>query len=530
MNTIRQFLALTLVVLVVLGLTLPVLGQDDEIVLGSFEDNAFSLQGLIPAGWSEAAPGVYARGSGMGDLTSLIIQAAPGMTAADLTGVLLGQLGITALPEPVGEVATDHYTFTVYAIEVSLSGLELALDLALAEDESGVTLVLLQTLADDYPALHEAVFLPAVNALAPLAEDDSAEATPETAKPYTEEAVTFTNPTADDVTLAGTLTLPEGDGPFPAVILISGSGQQDRDESMAPVAAIKPFALLADHLGQNGIAVLRYDDRGFGQSTGDFFTANTADFATDASAAVDYLLTRDEIDPAAIGLLGHSEGGMVAPITVTDRRAAGQDDIAFIIALAGPGVSGKDTLIEQNVSILSTAGKTAEEIAEQVAFVTELADLAIAEEIDAALELLYARTVEQIEALPEEQRAAISDPEVYAQAQVDLARPMYENWFPFFFAFEPAELWPQIEIPVLALFGGLDLQVSAEQNAPALEAALQEGGNPDATVIVIPTANHLFQEAETGAIEEYATLEQTFHPDLLPTITDWLLARFGLEA
>jgi len=381
----------------------------------------------------------------------------------------------------------------------------------------------LQAGADEYDALHEAVFLPALEALGPAAP--AATATPDESLPYTAEDVTFDNTgdaSGETITLAGTLTLPKGDGPFPAVVLISGSGSQDRDESLAPLAAIKPFALIADALSSNGIAVLRYDDRGVGGSGGDPTNATSADLATDAEAALDYLLTRPEINPEAIGLLGHSEGGAIAPMIAVQRS-----DVAFIITLAGTAVDGGAVLIKQNERLLAASGATQEEIDQQVAFVQDLIDLTAAEDWDGLEARLVQGITEQIQALPEDQQAAIGDAEAYAAQYAAQQLPAFQGWYAFFFAYDPAVDWAQVTVPVLAFFGGLDTQVDADQNAPALEAALTEAGNEDFTITRFPTANHLFQDAVTGSTDEYGTLDQTFVPDLLPTIVDWINARFG---
>jgi uncharacterized protein len=327
--------------------------------------------------------------------------------------------------------------------------------------------------------------------------------------PYTEEEVTFPN---GEITLAGTLTLPTGEESHPAVILISGSGPSDRDESLAPLASIKPFQLLADAFAQNGIAVLRYDDRGVGESTGVFETATSADFATDAQAAFAYLQSREDIDSSKIGLLGHSEGGLIAPMV-----AAENPQVAFVIAMAGPGVVGKDLLMLQAERVFSAQGLPDATIGAKLAEEQRTLDMIIRQDWDALEAEMREVLPQQLAALPEAQRESLGDPETLIQD----AMTQYEHWFYFFLTHDPAEDWSQVHVPVLALYGDLDTQVDVDQNAPALKAALEQAGNLDVTVVSFPTANHLFQDAVTGSPNEYATLEPTFLPDFLPTVIDW---------
>jgi pimeloyl-ACP methyl ester carboxylesterase len=301
-------------------------------------------------------------------------------------------------------------------------------------------------------------------------------------------------------------------------VLVSGSGPQNRDESLGGGIAMKPFRLLADALTRAGVAVLRYDDRGVGRSTGEFAAAVTADFASDAAAAIDYLLTREDINPDQIGLIGHSEGGLVAAML-----GAQNEDLDFIISLAGPGVNGRDVLRLQNRRLMEAEGATQEQIDAQLAFVEDM--FTVLDDPEAMEALTYEFALEQAETLPEEQRLALGDIEQYARiAAAQTAQQYTAGWFGSFLNYDPAPDWAQTTIPVLALFGGKDVQVDAEQNAPAVEAALAEAGNEDYEVVVLPNANHLFQEAETGGLSEYATLPAEFAPDFLPTILEWLQA------
>ncbi|MCK4356168.1 alpha/beta fold hydrolase [Candidatus Bipolaricaulota bacterium] len=335
--------------------------------------------------------------------------------------------------------------------------------------------------------------------------------------------VTFSN---GEVTLAGTLTVPSTAGPYPAVILISGSGPQNRDEEVPGIPGYRPFAIIAEHLANSGIAVLRYDDRGVGQSTGDHSLATSADFATDTEEALRYLLNREEIDPQQIGLMGHSEGGMIAAM-VTARNP----NVAFVISMAGTGVDGYNLLIKQLERIVKASGASEDEVAAAVEQQHSILALARTEKWEDLQTFLYAALLDQLQGLTEEQKAAMGDLEAVAHQRVAIQMEGFQSpWFQFFLAYDPGQDWEQITVPVLALFGGLDVQVDAEQNRVALEEALSRAGNNNITGAVFHTANHLFQDAVTGRVTEYATLPKEFIPGFLETITDWLLEQIGLLA
>ncbi len=336
--------------------------------------------------------------------------------------------------------------------------------------------------------------------------------------PYLTREVTFPNREAG-IELAGTLTLPEGAGPFPAVVLVSGSGPQDRNETLL---GHKPFLVLADHLARNGVAALRFDDRGVGESTGDFAAATSEDFATDALAAVAYLREQPEVGRGRVGIVGHSEGGLIAPMA-----ANRSDDVAFIIMLAGPGVPGIDILVAQGVLINRVGGASEHIIELNTRIQTGLADIVAAEpDPDVADPLMRSFMRELIDMLPDDVReaagAALSD-ETIDQTVKQLNSP----WFRFFLHYDPRPVLEHVEVPVLALFGGKDLQVPAELNVPEIEAAFARAGNDDATVRTLPGLNHLFQEADTGSPAEYAQIEQTLSPVLLDAVSTWILERFG---
>ena len=333
---------------------------------------------------------------------------------------------------------------------------------------------------------------------------------------YREEEVTFQN---GDITLAGTLTLPPGHGPHPAVVLITGSGPQDRDEDLY---GFKIFGVIADHLTRHGIAVLRYDDRGVGGSTGDVEQATSQDFAGDVVAAVDLLRARHDINGSQIGLLGHSEGGIVAPLAALES-----DDVSFIILMAGTGVPGHQILQAQLELISPTEGLSEAEIAERRKVQERSFEAARTSEGFAELEAdLRQQILKSLKNLSEEERQAITDMDQLVEDRVQLTlRALQTPWFKFFLDYDPAATLEQVTVPVLAVFGKLDWQVPADINRPAIRHALEIAGNRDVTAVTLPRANHLFQEAETGSSSEYATLDKEFVPGFLELITGWILDR-----
>ena len=340
--------------------------------------------------------------------------------------------------------------------------------------------------------------------------------------PYGEEEVTFQN---GDITLAGTLTLPEGDGPFPALILLSGSGQQDRDESLSIAPGYRPLREIADTLTRQGVAVLRYDDRGVGGSTaGDLAAVTSADFADDAEAAFDFLQGRADIDGQQIGFLGHSEGGILAPMV-----AARNPDVAFVISMAGTAVNGYETVIKQVERLSLASGASSAEAAAAGKKQRAVLDLVLAQDWDGLEAMANAIVEEQIAAVPADQIAAMGGKDAVVQQQVAAQlQALQSPWYQFFLSHDPSQDWAQVAAPVLGLFGGNDTQVDAEQNSAALQAALESAGNADVTIQVLPAANHLFQEAVTGGVDEYATLPPQLMPEFLEAISQWLLARVQL--
>jgi pimeloyl-ACP methyl ester carboxylesterase len=331
--------------------------------------------------------------------------------------------------------------------------------------------------------------------------------------PYTAEEVTYTN---GAVKLAGTLTLPPGDGPFPAVVMITGSGAQDRDETLL---GHKPFLILADHLSRHGIAVLRADDRGIGGSTGSVPDSTTADFAQDALAGVRFLKAHPKIAGDRIGLIGHSEGGVVGPLA-----ASQSSDVAFVVMLAGTGVPGPEVLILQSERIARAEGTPEEKIQRQSAAIRRMVDAIRAESDPAAREakLREAAREQAATMTPDELRAAGG-----ADGVIDRGvRTFNSPWFRYFLTYDPRPALRLVKVPVLALNGELDLQVIPDQNLPEIEKALKEGGNKDFTIKRLPGLNHLFQPAKTGSPSEYAKIETTMDPLVLDTVTQWITERF----
>lgn len=323
-----------------------------------------------------------------------------------------------------------------------------------------------------------------------------------------------------DITLGGTLTLPEGDGPFPALVLISGRGQQNRDEELSIVPGYKPFHEIADTLTRQGIAVLRYDDRGVGGSSGDPAQATSADLADDAEAALTYLQGRPEIDGQQIGMLGHSEGGIIEAMV-----AARNPGVAFLVSMAGTAVSGYDTIIKQVELLALASGATAEQATAAADQQRAMMDLVVAQDWSGLESALNDLARAQIDALSADQKAALGDPEAVAQQQVAVQMSQLQSpWYQFFLDHDPGEDLAKVTVPVLGLYGGHDSQVDADQNTAALQAALEKAGNQDVTITVIPTANHLFQDATTGSVQEYAQLEPHLMPEFLAAVSDWLAA------
>ncbi|MGW8313969.1 MAG: alpha/beta hydrolase family protein [Bacteroidales bacterium] len=320
---------------------------------------------------------------------------------------------------------------------------------------------------------------------------------PQPPYPYKEEEVTFEN-TKQHFNLGGTLTLPDGKKPFPAIVLVSGSGSQNRDEE---IFGHKPFKVIADDLTRNGIAVLRYDDRGVGASGGSAMGATSADNATDAQAAIDYLVSRKDIDPGRVGIIGHSEGGLIALMITSEMK-----DLACAVLLAGPGVSGKIILLDQSEHISRLSG------------------------IPEPVILQNRQIMERVYGWMEAQKSypAWTD-SVNSNLDQLVAGRIIQNiqessypWLRYFVMSDPAKYFKNIHCPVLALNGEKDSQVLAEENITAIRDGLEVAGNHKVTAVILPGLNHLFQPCDTGLPAEYGNIEWTFDQDALDLISSWL--------
>jgi pimeloyl-ACP methyl ester carboxylesterase len=322
--------------------------------------------------------------------------------------------------------------------------------------------------------------------------------TPREPLPYRSAEVSFANPQAPGVRLAGTLTLPPGEGPFPAVLLVSGSGPQDRDET---IFGHKPFLVLADRLTRQGIAVLRVDDRGVGASTGASGEEDTDDFTSDAAAGIAWLRRHAAIDARRVGVLGHSEGALVA------ADLAGRDEgVAFAVLVAAPAIRGSELVVEQVRALVRATGRS------QAA-----ADAAAAAQRHIIQALLDAPA--DAAAAREVLRRAIAEAGAPAADEATL-RQMTSPWYRHFLTLDPGPLLRAVRTPVLVVNGGRDVQVPATPNEPALRVAL--AGNARSEIAFFPELNHLMQTARTGHVDEYGAIEETMAPVALQKIGEWI--------
>lgn len=332
--------------------------------------------------------------------------------------------------------------------------------------------------------------------------------------PYNEEEVTFKD-TVAGIELAGTLTTPKEGGPFPAVVLVTGSGPQDRDEALM---GHKPFLVLSDYLTRQGIAVLRYDDRGVGKSGGSFSDGTTNDFLDDALSAIKFLKSRKDISHNETGIIGHSEGGLIAPMAAVKSK-----DVDFIVLMAGPGVSGKEILLEQSKLIERAMGRDEAKIKDDIQLSEKLYNIVANEKDDSTAEekiiAIYNNYYASLDST--EKMEFGNNPEAIFKKQ---AQSILSPWFKFFLTYNPEPTLEKVKVPVLAINGSNDLQVPPKQNLPVIEEALKKGGNKDYKVLELPKLNHLFQTSETGSPLEYSKIEETISPDALKVIGDWILA------
>lgn len=330
--------------------------------------------------------------------------------------------------------------------------------------------------------------------------------------PYVVEEVSYGN---SEISLSGTLTLPMTTGPFPAVILIHGSSRLDRDET---ILGHKPFLILSDHFTRHGIAVLRFDKRGVGKSTGTYDNATIEDFCDDVAKGVEYLKSRPEIIRNQIGLVGHSEGGIVAPML-----AAKSNDVAFIVLMAGTGVNGEEILCEQGRLIHRLDGVDEEMIAIDTQIRKIFTGIVKKEtNRDVAKEQIHEALIKFFFGLTESQKTWVKSHSIITEEWI---KRFNSPWGHFYFSYESSTALRHITIPMLVLNGELDLVVSPKQNLPFIDKALKEAGNKDYTIIELPKLNHVFQTCVIGSWDEYEQTEETIAPSALNIMTDWILER-----
>jgi uncharacterized protein len=334
--------------------------------------------------------------------------------------------------------------------------------------------------------------------------------------PYKEEILTYTNKDGS-ITFGATLTIPEGKGPFAAVLLLTGSGQQNRDEE---IMGHKPFAVIADHLARNGFVVLRVDDRGVGQTTGDVFAATTRDFADDATIGIDYLKRRKEVNKKKIGLIGHSEGAMIAQLLGAER-----DDIHFMVFLAGPGVQIRKVMHEQNEAILLKAGMGKSYVNGYLDLYDQLVAAIVLPDTSTLKARLSSIVDKWVTTTPRDMVAATTAIKDEASKQrfieqfVSLgSRP----WFRYFLNYDPEKYLKKISAHVLAINGSKDLQIISKTNVAGLQTAFKQGRAKSFRVMEAEGLNHLFQRCKLCSLNEYGQLDETFNREILSQITDWL--------
>jgi pimeloyl-ACP methyl ester carboxylesterase len=321
--------------------------------------------------------------------------------------------------------------------------------------------------------------------------------------PYREEEVSFASADGKG-TLAATLTIPQGAGPFPAALLVGGSGPNDRDET---IAGHKPFLVLADFLTKKGVAVLRYDQRGIAQSTGNYAEATMENFTQDTQAAFAYLKSRKEVDAKRLGIIGHSEGGILGSLVATSSN-----HVNWMVLLATPATTGEKTLLRQSELVARTGGLAEEQITLSLEF-DRKAYAAVREEKDAlALE-------RKLRTLVEQSGLGAAMPPAALEAQIRL---MSSPWFREFLDYDPAPALGQLKCPVLAMSGDRDLQVDSTENVPLLRRAYESSGNKDFTVLEIEGVNHLFQKAQSGSPALYGAIEETIAPEVLAALGNWV--------
>jgi uncharacterized protein len=461
--------------------------------------------GLGPA---DAAPSIAAEFAGTW-LGTVEVASGPIRFVLNLEHGAGGVLAGTADSPDQGSfgIPITSVDVTGYHVIVRLDAIALAVSADLSMDGETLTGTLRQGGAS----------LPIVFVRQPGPIDYSRPQDPVPPFPYDTVEVTFPSEEAG-VTLAGTLISPRGAGPFTTVVLITGSGPQDRNEELANH---RPFLVLADALARSNVAVLRFDDRGVGDSTGNFDAATTLSFAADVRGAVSYLRSQTQVPVGPIGLVGHSEGGLIAPLV-----AEGNADVGFLVLLAGPAVDGEAIVVSQRRALDSAMGVPAEQLdandAQQHALYACFRNPGAASTADAGVDAGVSEagvTDAELDACLHQvlTGAGLSEVEV-VPALAQLESP----WTRFFITYDPAPALRRTRVPVLALNGSLDLQVIASVNVPVMRAALAEAGNPLSSVSELPGLNHLFQHATTGAPSEYALIDETMAPEVLAQVAAWI--------
>lgn len=330
---------------------------------------------------------------------------------------------------------------------------------------------------------------------------------------YISEDVTFINFTADSILLSGTLTLPKDIKNPPVAILISGSGPQDRNEE---ILGHKPFLVISHYLTNHGIGVFRYDDRGVGESKGDFTTATTFDFTTDVEAAIDYLKSRNHVDSSKIGLIGHSEGGIIAPMVASKNK-----NVAFAVLLGGTGVNGAEILLSQSRKAGELAGTSKDFLDENEKLASIIYDIIRANTEE---EILKTNITNALNDYKTNNPQSPLTPHITPMMIAQQLSVLKSDWLCNFIRIEPKDYLEKTTCPVLALNGSKDIQVLPDINLEGIKKGL--ANNKDVTIKKLEGLNHLFQNAETGNVQEYANIEETFAPIALEIIKDWILERF----
>ncbi len=422
--------------------------------------------------------------------------------AARADGSLTADL--ISLDQGAAAVPSSRLDFSAPLVQVEFRGSGIALEGTLSADGQALDLEYRQGSFTGHLPLQRVEHVPG---LAPRWQN------PLRPYPYQEEEVTYPGGAAGQ-TLAGTLTLPSGGGPFPAVVLVTGSGPQGRDEL---VGYHRPFLVLADYLTRRGIAVLRYDDRGVGQSTGRFDLATTADLADDALAGVTYLRGHPEIDPGRIGIVGHSEGGMIAPMV-----ASRSPQVALIVLLAGPGIRLDELIVTQHGLFALADGASEAQVEALRAMYRVIHQTIVAEEDRAAV---YSAIGAYYNGLSDAERGLLGWSRSTLNATIE---SRLTPWWRYLLAFDPAVYLEQVRCPVLALNGDQDLNVVAAENLAAIDQALTVAGNADYRVVQLPGLNHLLNGNGEGEPTDTTRAIETISPEVLELVSSWVRQHAGL--